>query len=408
MFYDEELLFLQKTLNKCNLPNYIIDPNERIDERLDKGLRKLFGDDDLNETFSDFFPQIKSNTIYRVTDIFLCRYIFLKLPNSKEERILLIGPYLNCDISQQQIFEQSEKMGVSPKFSESLVFFYSALPVIREENYIFAMINTFAEFIFGGSENFESHDITREHSAAFISSNLEPKANPDANIININAMESRYNYENELMAAISQGNIHKAELMIGGFSSLAFEKRTTDQLRNSQNYCIIMNTLFRKAAENGGVHPVYLDSVSSNFAKKIENIHSVSVIPDFMLEILRTYCRLVKQHSVKNYSPLIQKAILKIESDLTCDLGLKEIAKMSNVSPSYFSGLFKKETGQTLTEYVNSKRINLAKHLLKNTNLQVQTIAQHCGILDFHYFCRLFKNSVGKTPTEYRDGPSFN
>ena len=45
----------------------------------------------------------------------------------------------------------------------------------------------------------------------------------------------------------------------------------------------------------------------------------------------------------------------------------------------------------------------MAKHLLKTTHLQVQTIAQHCGILDFHYFCRLFKSVVGTTPTDYRN-----
>ena len=94
--------------------------------------------------------------------------------------------------------------------------------------------------------------------------------------------------------------------------------------------------------------------------------------------------------------------MITIENDLTQDLSLKAMAEMNNVNPSYFSGLFKKETGQTLTDYVNQKRISYAKHLLKNTNLQVQTVAQHTGILDLHYFCRLFKNITGQTPGEYR------
>lgn len=408
MFYDNELLFIQKMLSKCHLQNILINPNEKIEKKIDKGLRKLFSDREYSETFFDFFPEIKPNTIYRVTDIFLWRYIFLMLPFCEEETVLLIGPYLNTDISRQQILEQGEKMGISPRNSEDLVLFYSSLPIIREENHIFAMINTFAEFLFSGSDNFESCDINRKNSAAFITGNFEIRDNPETHILNINAMENRYNYENELMAAVSQGNIHKAEQMMASFSSLALEKRATDQLRNGKNYCIIMNTLFRKAAERGGVHPVYLDSVSSGFAKKIENTHSSSAILDLMNEILRSYCRLVRQHSVKDYSPLIQKTIIRIESDLTCDLTLNSLAKMGNVSPSYLSSLFKKETGQTLTEFVNNKRIDLAKHLIKNTNLQIQTIAQHCGILDLHYFCRIFKNSVGKTPTEFRNSPSFS
>ena len=116
----------------------------------------------------------------------------------------------------------------------------------------------------------------------------------------------------------------------------------------------------------------------------------------------------MKRHSVKNLSPLIQKVILKIESDLSSQLSLSELAKINNVSASYLSGLFKKETGKTLTTYVNLKRIEHAKYLLRSTNLQIQTIAQHCGILDLHYFCRIFKKETGRTPSAYRTDLSYN
>ena len=164
-----------------------------------------------------------------------------------------------------------------------------------------------------------------------------------------------------------------------------------------------MNTLLRKAAENGGVHPIYLDNISSDFAKKIEQITQLSYIEGFMKEILRTYCQLVKNHSTSHYSTPIQRAIVKIDSDLTADLSLKALAKHTNISAGYFSGLFKSETGKTLTEFVNGRRVDAAKRLLKNTNLQIQTIAQHCGILDLNYFSKLFKKHTGKTPREFRE-----
>jgi YesN/AraC family two-component response regulator len=55
-----------------------------------------------------------------------------------------------------------------------------------------------------------------------------------------------------------------------------------------------------------------------------------------------------------------------------------------------------------VTEYINRKRIELAKRLLVETKLQVQSIAQQCGIMDVHYFSKLFKRLVGLTPLEYR------
>lgn len=408
MFYDSQLAFLQTMLTKCHLQNLIINPEEAIDEKIDKGLRKLFSNEDFGKTFFAFFPDLQPKTVYRVTGVFLCRYIFLELPFDGERRIFIVGPYLNVDLSRQQILEQGEKMGIPPKLSHELEAYYATIPVIKEESHIFAMVNTFAELLWGGSDNFQSADISREDFSAFLSGRFTAKATPSSNILDIRAMEDRYSYENELIEAVSQGNIHKAELMMASFSSLAFESRIPDQLRNMKNYCIIMNTLLRKAAQSGGVHPVYLDSVSSDFAKKIETMHTVTSISGLMLEMLRTYCRLVRKHSVKNYSLLVQKTIIKIESDLTSNLNLNTLAKESNVSPSYFSALFKKETGQTLTEYVNSRRVKHAKYLLKNTSLQVQTIALHCGILDFHYFCRIFRKATGRTPTEYRSRLSFD
>ena len=163
-----------------------------------------------------------------------------------------------------------------------------------------------------------------------------------------------------------------------------------------------MNTLLRKAAENGGVHPIYIDSISSSYAKRIEELSSTDGTGKFMVEIFRAYSNLVKNHSISKFSPAVQKTIVTVDSDLTADLSLNALSALNNVSAGYLSTLFKNETGQTLTEFVNRRRIKMAKKLLKTTNLQVQTIAQHCGILDVQYFTKLFKKYEGKTPKEYR------
>ena len=109
---------------------------------------------------------------------------------------------------------------------------------------------------------------------------------------------------------------------------------------------------------------------------------------------------------MKGYSLLIQKVLVRIDSDLTADLSLKTQAALLNVNASYLSTLFKKETGQTLTDYVNKKRVEHALFLLNSSSMQIQTIAQCCGIPDVNYFTKIFKKYVGKTPKEYRDGIS--
>ena len=160
--------------------------------------------------------------------------------------------------------------------------------------------------------------------------------------------------------------------------------------------------MLRKAAEQGSVHPIHIDNLSSAFAKKIEELPSLEQGAHLYKEMLRKYCLLVKKYSTKEYSFFIQKVIARIEADFTADQSLKTHAELLNINPSYLSSLFKKETGMTLTEFVNQRRIEHSIFLLNATNMQIQTVALNCGIPDINYFTRLFKKHVGKTPSEYK------
>ena len=121
-----------------------------------------------------------------------------------------------------------------------------------------------------------------------------------------------------------------------------------------------------------------------------------------MDEMFVAYCQLVKKFSSKNYSPLIQQTMIHIDSDLDGDLSLEVLAKKLNVNGSYLSSLFKKEMGQTLTDYITAKRMTLAMKLLGTTQMQIQMVAQICGIPDVNYFTKKFKKATGRTPKEYR------
>lgn len=401
VFYKNELDFLRNTYKKCNLQTLILDINENMDPHIDLMFRKNIGGEDLykKEYFLNL-NELEQNTIYRFADSFNMNYILLRLPN--QQKIFSIGPYLSADISEQRVLEIAENNKIPSLYLKQIEQFYASVPIISEQNRIFAMLDCFAELIFGGAENFTVVDLTPDivgERAPLTAYNLSTEHN---SIVDMQMMEQRYNYENEIIRAVSLGQTHKAEQILNNFSQLSFERRLSDPLRNMKNYCIIMNTILRKAAEQGGVHPIYINRISSDYAIKIEQLPSIAAVQSLMGEMFSGYCRLVKKYATKNYSQIVQKTVIYIESELCNDLSLSTIAKIHNVSASYLSTQFKKETGSTLTEFVNKKRIKYAMYLLKSTNLQVQTVAQHCGILDMQYFSKLFKKHTGKTPKEFR------
>ena len=71
-------------------------------------------------------------------------------------------------------------------------------------------------------------------------------------------------------------------------------------------------------------------------------------------------------------------------------------------SSTYVSKIFKQTYGMSYIEYMNSKRIELSKQLLADTQLSVKEIGFRAGFNNMQTFFRVFKQCVGTTPSQYR------
>ena len=405
MHYDAQLDFVNRLLHNFHIHTTIINSAYQEIPEFDLGLRRMiYNETDYKKLFTNTPPMIQSNTIYRIQDPFFCNYICIQLPYpGKPPCYLFIGPYSTREITKHLLLNLAERLTLSPQKFNELQKFYTSLIMISDEDALFSLATTLGEYLWGGLENFTVETIDNR-----LSDNTEPITSrsdmPDTEdaFFAMENLEKRYEAENLLIHAISQGLVHKAEMALTSNSFLTLEQRVPDPVRNIKNYCIIMNTLLRKGAEQGSVHPIHIDNLSSRFARKIEQITTPEGGTALQKEMIHKYCLLVKNHSMKGFSLLVQKVVTRIDSDLTADLSLKTQAQLLNVNASYLSTLFKKETGMTFTDYVNKKRMENAVFLLNSTNMQIQNIAQYCGIPDVNYFTKIFKKYIGKTPKEYR------
>ncbi len=83
-------------------------------------------------------------------------------------------------------------------------------------------------------------------------------------------------------------------------------------------------------------------------------------------------------------------------------LDLQQIANLVNMQPASLCRFFKAETGQTLSEYINRMRIDLASKMLMNKTLKIEEIAFECGFNTISYFNRQFKKITGTPPLIYQ------
>ena len=401
---ENELSFLCDILEKCHVKTSVLSPNDNTDMMMDSRLSSMIGFSLKPETtVKQVIGDINDRTKYRFVNEFRLRYICVKLPVMSEKNLLFIGPYLSEPMQVSDVLEIAERTGLSADGQKHLREYYAAIPVVTEHDRLFAMIDTFCERIWH-TPSFAIVESNKEYMLPISPINRTSHGDGfDEMLADVEMMEMRYAFENELIQAVALGQRHKEKIFLSVFNEELFGNRIQDPVRNAKNYCIIMNTLLRKAAEQGGVHPIYIDRVSSDFAAKIELIVSVKAIPELMREMFSSYCSLVYKHSMKKYSQVVKRTILMIESDISAELSLRTLANVQGISAGYLATIFKKETGKTISEYIRDKRIKHAMYLLSTTHLQVQTIALHCGIVDVQYFSKLFKKQIGKTPREYRE-----
>lgn len=394
MPYKAELAFFQKLVEKYKL-QCLCFGRDAVPE-IDLGLRRMLG---LNNPPNALLDEGRENVIYYVCDGFECCYNVFLLPGG--EQAFRIGPYLRREINDTEIMALLEKYRLSTSLFSMVKQYYSMLPLIRDDSIMLVALNALGEVLWGDADAFTVEYVENSDRPVLVPKSAQT-AEAEMEAVRVQMVEQRYEGEKHLMHAVAHGLNHQAQLIISQWRIDAFEQRTTDPIRNMRNYGIILNTLLRKAAEDGHVHPVHIDQLSSSMARKIETISRAEEFAELVKLMVHKYCLLVKNHSMQHYSRLVQHVILHIDTDLTADLGLKSHAERFSVNASYLSTLFKKETGVTLTEYVNRARIDHAIFLLNATDMQIQTIAQYCGVPDVNYFTKLFKKLIGRTPKEYR------
>lgn len=109
------------------------------------------------------------------------------------------------------------------------------------------------------------------------------------------------------------------------------------------------------------------------------------------------------QKQRKSYRPEVWEALTYIDENIGKKITLKDISQELYLNPTYFSRLFKKDTGQSFVDYVTKRKMEKAQHLLEETDLTIEVISYKLGYSTSSYFIRQFRQYAGKTPLKYRD-----
>ncbi|MBO4278927.1 MAG: helix-turn-helix domain-containing protein [Spirochaetales bacterium] len=177
-----------------------------------------------------------------------------------------------------------------------------------------------------------------------------------------------------------------------------------DQLRQMRNTFIVTATLASRAAIRGGMREDDAFTLSDSYIQKAEHLTSFGGIINLQFHMLLDFTEHVERlHVGKHTTKLSLDVANYVRHHLSEPVRVEDLAEELFISRPYLSAKFRKETGQSLTDFILGEKTEEAKRLLRYSDKTSSAIAAYLGFSSQGHFCRVFRTYAGMTPNEYRE-----
>ena len=139
-----------------------------------------------------------------------------------------------------------------------------------------------------------------------------------------------------------------------------------------------------------------------SYIRELQSCTDIENLKKWFLDKTREICTKLENSKEKEAGSIIDRAKEYINENFRRDISLDDVSSQVNISPYYFSKIFKEETGENFIEYLTRVRIDKAKELLVDANVSVKEAGIQSGYSDPNYFSRIFKKQTDMTPSEYK------
>lgn len=259
------------------------------------------------------------------------------------------------------------------------------------------------ELIYGLSREFESlQDTKMKYEEAVLAADLN-FYEPEKNIFYFKEEQNQKNKVYPRFSAksfLDNDGIDIFESELRTVLQKAFFHRTDVNSLKEQMIQNINILTYEILKEHGfGDELMRRHNIDAAYISAITTASDIQILGEKLLEAVRQFRKeLILELEKDDFS----KVFSYIEKHLTEKISLTELAEQSCMSVPSFCKKFKDRTGTTLVQYMNEKRIEKAKILMKNRNYSLWQISEMTGFSNANYLIRVFKKITGQTVSEYR------
>lgn len=221
-----------------------------------------------------------------------------------------------------------------------------------------------------------------------------------------NISHAPYGPEFDFYIAVKSGDIDKVMKLVEN----AFTEKTglgqlsDDPLRNIRYHFIITVAMIARYCIDGGMEHEAAYRLSDFYIQLADQCTSIEKISRLHSTMTIDYTKRMKALRMeKILSKPIVKCIDYIYKNLNIRITVAMLAEHIELHPSYLSKLFKKETGISISMYIQQRKIETAQNMLKFSDYSPAQIASILAFPTQSYFIEVFKKRVGMTPKKYQE-----
>lgn len=210
--------------------------------------------------------------------------------------------------------------------------------------------------------------------------------------------------EQEMMRMIQEGDLSSTGYMEELILRLTRVAPLSVPGRRQKDWALTAIVLFCRAAVKGGVDPDTALTIADFYIRNAEICETSHALADLVRTMHEDYVKRVhKCRQNAAFSKTVQACRNYIDTHLEDPVLLGDIAGQLGYAAYYLSKKYKKETGESISQYLRSRRLERGAFLLAHTGESIQGISERLHFSSPSYFSDLFRKSTGLTPSEYRE-----
>jgi len=185
-------------------------------------------------------------------------------------------------------------------------------------------------------------------------------------------------------------------------------KLSDDPIDNLKYHSIILAAILARYCIEGGMNVETSYTLSDLYIQTMSALNDEDKLCALHREMVYNYANRMRElRRNMAYPEHVLLCMDHISNNLTSPISVDDLSTRLHLNKSYLCTLFKKTTGTTIGQYIESQRIQLAKHYIKFTGMSFSEISALLCFSSSSHFSRTFKKNTGYTPGEYKNKKKY-